>query len=700
MKSKLSRLTLAALASLCALPPAARAQENTQLPPVTVTGRNVAAPVSVGGFGDTPAARLPLQSTRIDAERLKDLGSAGLSALPLLDASVGDSYNSLGYFAQLKVRGFDLDTRFNLRRDGLPVSGQTGFDLFNKAAVELLKGASGLQAGTSAPSGLLNLVVKRPDAPRLDLMLGWEQAGTYTAAVDWAKRAGAFGWRVNASASRLDPWLKNSAGERQALALSGEWRLSKDTLLEAELEHTHQSQPSQPGFSLLGSRLPKPSEVDLRRNLNGANWRLPVVFDNDFGSVRLSHQLSSDWRLQVQAGAQRARNDDRIAFPFGCSAQDVYDRYCSDGSFDLYDFRSENEARRSTAVRAMLEGRVGAHQLRLEALQHRHRASFQRQAYNYAGTGSVFGGGSSQPDPSLTDENTNRREQSREIGLSDQVQLGALELFAGLRHTRIDRAAVRTDGSRATQYEQSFTTPWLGATWLLDDDLRLYASAGEGVESEVAPNRSRFRNAGQALPALKSRQLELGLKRGSQTVDWTLAGFQVSQPVWSDLGPCDVAASCIRQSDGKAIHRGLEAQADLKWSGGGLLASAMWLKARREGAQDASLNGKAPVNVPEHALKLSLRQDLQPGLQASAHFVHEGPRAVLPDNSLRLAAWSRVDLGLRWELGRGGQLWRWRAGIENVANTKAWKEAPLSFGHSYLFPLAPRTVRLGLDLAI
>ncbi|MFY8017762.1 MAG: TonB-dependent siderophore receptor, partial [Inhella sp.] len=331
--------------------------------------------------------------------------------------------------------------------------------------------------------------------------------------------AGAFGWRVNASASRLDPWLKNSAGERQALALSGEWRLSKDTLLEAELEHTHQSQPSQPGFSLLGSRLPKPSEVDLRRNLNDANWRLPVVFDNDFGSVRLSHQLSSDWRLQVQAGTQRARNDDRIAFPFGCSAQDVYDRYCSDGSFDLYDFRSENEARRSTAVRAMLEGRVGAHQLRLEALQHRHRASFQRQAYNYAGTGSVFGGGSSQPDPSLTDENTNRQEQSREIGLSDQVQIGALELFAGLRHTRIDRAAVRTDGSRATRYEQSFTTPWLGVTWLLDDDLRLYASTGEGVESEVAPNRSRYRNAGQALPALKSRQLELGLKRGSQTVD-------------------------------------------------------------------------------------------------------------------------------------------------------------------------------------
>jgi iron complex outermembrane recepter protein len=700
MRQKQPRLTLAALAVCAALASAVHAQDNTQLPPVTVTGRNAAAPLALSGFGDTPATRLPLQSTRIDAERLQELGSAGLAALPLLDASVGDAYNSLGYFAQLQVRGFELDTRFNLRRDGLPISGQTGLDLFNKAAVELLKGASGLQAGTSAPSGLLNLVVKRPDAARLDLQLGWEQPGTYTAALDWARRAGAFGWRLNASGARLDPWLKNSRGTRQALALAGDWRFNADTLLEVEWERSHQSQPSQPGFSLLGNRLPSAHELDLSRNLNDASWRLPVVFDNDFGSLRLTRKLAPDWRLQLQAGTQRARNQDRVAFPFGCSAEDRYDRYCSDGSFDLYDFRSDNERRRSGALRAMLEGRVGRHQLRLEALQSRYRADFERQAYNYAGSGSVFGGGTSQSDPSLTDENTNRREHSREIGLSDQLQWGAVELFAGLRHTRLQRAAVRTDASRATEYQQSFTTPWFGATWLLDADLRLYASAGEGLESEVTPNRARYRNAGQALPALKSRQMEVGVKRGSQTVDWSVAAFQISRPVWSDSGACELPSSCVRQPDGKAVHRGLEAQADLKWSGGGLLGSAMWLKARREGGSDTVLNGLAPVNVPAHALKLGLRQSLQPGLQASALWILEGPRAVLLDHSLRLPSWQRLDLGLRMELGSNAQLWRWRVGVDNALNKRAWKEAPQSFGHSYLFPIAPRTFRLGLELAL
>lgn len=684
--------------SLLALAAAAGAQTQ-QLPTVAVTGRNSAAPVMIGSFGDTPNVRLPLQALRIDTERFKELGSAGLAALPLLDASVSDAYNALGYWASLKVRGFDVDKRNNLRRDGLPVSGETGYDLFNKAAVELLKGASGLQAGVSSPAGLINLLTKRPDANRLDLSLGWEQDGNWTGAIDWAQRNNGFGWRLNAIASRLDPWLQGARGERQGLALATDWRLSASTLIEAEIEATHQSQPSQAAHSLLGNRLPSPAEFDFTRNLNSAPWGLPVVSDNRFASLRLSYKLSADWQLGLQAGLQRSSTDDRMVFPFGCSAENAWDRYCSDGSFDLYDFRSENEGRDTDSLRATLDGRLGDHRLRIELLSSHFTASFERQAYNYAGTGSVFGGGSSQAAPELTDENTNRRERNQEIGISDQLQLGDLELFAGLRLARVQRAAVRTDGSRPTDYTKRFTTPWLGASWQLAPDLRLYASSGQGLETEVAPNRPRYRNAGEAL-VLKSRQHEIGLKSGSQTVDWSVAAFEVTRPAWSDVGACDADASCVRQADGDARHRGLEAQADLKWAGGGLLGSAMWLQARTQGAQDASLNGKRPVNVPAQQYRLQLRQNLLDGLQASASLIHEGRRAILPDNSLELPAWTRVDAALRWDVASGGQLWRWRVAVDNLAGKKAWKESPYQFGHVYLYPLAPRTVRLSLDLAL
>ena len=698
LKKQSSPPLLLAVLALCAQMAAqAQAQAQEQLPPVTVNSR-AGAPVGLSGFGNAPATRLPLQAQRIDAERLAQLGSQGLAALPMLDASVSDAYNALGYWPQLKVRGFDLDLRFNLRRDGLPIHGETALDLSAVAALELLKGASGAQAGTSSPAGLLNLVIKRPDAPRLDLSMNWEQSGTLGTRVDWARREGDLAWRVNASASRLDPWLRNAKGERRSLALATEWRTDSQGLLEAELEASHQSQPSQPGFSLLGERLPDPASLDLRRNLNDAAWRLPVVFDNRFASLRYTRQLGADWRLQLQAGQQRTRSDDRVAFPFGCDAEGNYDRYCSDGRFDLYDFRSENERRVTRSARAVLQGRLGAHRLQAEALGSRYRLTPQRQAYNYAGSGSVFGGGTSQAAPELTDENTLRRERSQELALTDRWSISpAFELFAGLRHTRLQRATARTDGSRATDYPQSLNTPWLGASWQVAEQLHLYANAGQGVESEVVPNRARYEAPGTALPALKSHQLEVGLKAGSERVDWSLAAFRIERPLWSDLGACDSQpASCRRVHDGSAEHQGLEAQADLKWLGGGLLASAQWLHARRRGAADAALNGQAPVNVPEHQLRLALRQQLAQGLQGQLQLIHEGPRGVTQDGALQLPSWTRWDAALRYDAGA----WRWHLGVQNLGNAKAWKEAPLSFGHHYLFPLAPRQWQLGLDLSL
>ena len=54
-----------------------------------------------------------------------------------------------------------------------------------------------------------------------------------------------------------------------------------------------------------------------------------------------------------------------------------------------------------------------------------------------------------------------------------------------------------------------------------------YLSWGQGIESEVAPNRARYSNAGQSLPALTSRQVEAGVKHSGTTLDWRVAAFQI-----------------------------------------------------------------------------------------------------------------------------------------------------------------------------
>jgi iron complex outermembrane receptor protein len=257
---------------------------------------------------------------------------------------------------------------------------------------------------------------------------------------------------------------------------------------------------------------------------------------------------------------------------------------------------------------------------------------------------------------------------------------------------------VRTDGSRATGYDQSFTTPWLALSHALGPQTLAYLSWGQGVESEVAPGRSRYTNAGQALPALKSQQTELGFKQSGAHLDWRAAAFNIQRPVWSDIGSCDVSGSCTRREDGTAQHRGMELEAE--WRGGvwSVRGSAMALQARREGALDGSVNGLRPVNVPATSLKLQgvYNVHAMPGLALLGFVIHEGERMVLPDNKLATPGWTRLDLGARWTQKAPGRTVVWRASLDNVADVRAWKEAPLQYGHVYLYPLAPRTLRLSV----
>ncbi len=674
---------------------------------VTVSGRSAANAASIAGFGDVPLWRAPFSATVINIGQLQDAGISGLGDLTRLDAGVTDAYNPPGYWSQLSVRGFTLDNRFNYRRDGLPINAETVIGQANKQALEIMKGTSGLQAGTSAPGGLVNLVVKRPAGRIRSAAIGWEQNGTVTSAVDIGDRSGGgagIGWRINASADRLDPTTRDSRGNRWLLAAAADARLTPATLVEVEYEQSRQSQPSTPGFSLLGSGLPDAREIDPRLNLNNQPWSLPVVMAGRTGSLRITQAINDQLDGVVHAMRQRLDSDDRVAFPFGCGAEGNYDRYCSDGSFDFYDFRSDGERRTSDAVDLSLNGRMTAagmaHRFSAGVLFTRFQARFNRRANNLLkDVGTIDGQSRVSADPTLNEENTNRDERSTEWHLQDAVTLSPQwSLWAGLRASRLRRSSMLTDGSEATGHSQSFTTPWLALSRGFGERGQAYLSWGEGVESEVAPNRIGYSNAGQALPALKSRQFEAGIKQQGAALDWRVAAFEILRPAWRDIGDCK--AGCTRTADGQARHRGVEAEAEWRAGAWSLRGSAMVLQARRSGSADASLNGKRPTNVPDTSLKAQAAYNVAalPGLALLGFVSHEGERMVLPDNSIATPGWTRVDLGARYTQRLPGRTLIWRAGIDNVADRRAWKEAPFQYDHAYLYPLAPRTVHASVQV--
>ncbi len=706
----------------CALGPAA-AQGSASS--ITITGRSAATP-ALAGFGDVPLAKAPLQASVFSGQMLADQGVTSLGALTRLDASIGDAYNAEGYIANLSSRGYTLDNRFNYRRDGLPINAETALALDNKDRLELLKGTSGIQAGTSAPGGLVNVVVKRPAAGVRQGRLEWREPGSVLGAVDLGDRFGpdgAIGLRLNLAAERMDPQTRDTRGSRRLAALALDWQLSPDSLLQAEIENSRQSQPSVAGYSLLGNAVPDPARIDIRRNLNAQPWAQPVVFSGNTASLRWQQQLrglgawAEGWRLTAHAMTQRLKTDDRTAFPYGVydsdyNCSDYCDRFAPDGSFTYWEYISNNERRRSGALALTLAGQAQAgtvlHRFETGLLRTTYQARLQDQVFDIAGTGRIDGSLQTRPSAGFGDANTNRDERGLEWFARNTVRLDETwQLWAGLRHVRLDRRSVRTSADssgslRATAVDRQATTPWLAASAQLTPKTLVYASWGRGLETDVAPNRPRYVNAGASL-ALTSRQAELGLKHGNDQVEAAITLFDIDRGVSADIGPCNSNnASCERRVDGSARHRGIEAQWAQTFAAWTAQGSAMLLQAERRGSQSPGINGQRPVNVPRTSLRLGAeyRPPALPGLALQANFTAEGNRVVLPyDSSITIPGWQRWDLGLRWRQATAGGALVWRLAVDNVTDRRAWKESPYQFGHAYLYPVGPRTFRASVQSA-
>ncbi|MBA4110614.1 MAG: TonB-dependent siderophore receptor [Leptothrix sp. (in: Bacteria)] len=704
---------LASLASaICSSALAQQADAPAEsLPSVTVTAP---APrtgqASITGFGSTPSWQLPMQAQTITSTALKNSGAQRLADITSLDASISDSYNAPGYWDFLSVRGFTLDNVYNYRREGLSINAETSIPLDNKDAIEVLKGTSGIQAGVSSPGGLVNFLVKRPQGRVRSATFGFTGGDSVLGAVDLSDRFGvdkAFGLRINAAYEQLSPNERYADGKRHLLALATDFRINPGNLIEFEIEHSRRKQPSVTAFSLLGDNVPSAKSINPDINLNNQPWAMPVVMAATTGTLRWTHLLSPDWKLTSTYGIQRLKTNDRTVFSFGCFNEGLGDRYCSDGTFDVYDFQSENEYRLTQALNVALQGQVKtggvSHALRAEALRSSYRIRVNNAALNYIGPGDISGNyGPLLRDPTADDPQHLRHHVSTELSVSDAVTFSEQwRAWLGLRHSRLSRDTVRSNNSAPNvASDQSFTTPWAAIGYSFAPRRQIYASWGEGIESKNAPELPpaayglvNYTNAGQALTSQKSRQIEVGVKGQESSWQWGLGAFRVHKP---QDGILDTLPDPTYVIDGEAVHTGLEGQLQGRWGAWELNSSAMVLDAKRQGSSHAEINGKQAVNVPEHTVKLSADYKVAAlqGLTLQGQVVHEGKRMVLEDNSMSIPAWTRFDTGLRYvqqAFSQQGSL-TWRVGVRNLFDKRAWRESPKQFDHLYLFPLARRTV--------
>lgn len=718
------RISLLAAALSAALPLYASNVESdapprsaTELPTVRVQATQESAKSTqsssfgAGDWKNTPASVSVLDRSVLDSRQVRTL-----SELAYNDAALGDSYAPVGYYQNVAIRGFALDAATGYRFNGMSIAGEQRLALENVQQVEILKGEAGLAAGVIAPGGVINYVAKRPAEVRT-VTFATDSEGSRYAAIDvghWLTPR--FGLRFNAAWDDSASYIKHADGRRNFYALATDWLMSEHGRLQVDANYQTSAQRSASGYQLLGATA-LPRNVDRKHMLGYQAWQQPVGIASSNITVLHTYDFSPAWQSRLSAGYSRSVIDDNVAFAYGC----YYTASCADGSvpgnyfapngdYDIYDYRSPDDTRRNRQLRAELRGSFTtgsvAHQITLGADYYDRTIDKRINVNEYVGSANIhdtqvpqFVPSPLQPGPSA------RRLDSRQKALFvlDRVSLADdWQWLAGGRFVQLDERAYTKRGVPERSSRLSRFLPQTALIWSANAQTNLYASYVQGISlGQEAPFWTS--NEGTFLPAVRSRQLEAGVKyAASDALTLSASVFRISRP-FQYAKPDDSAYGYTFVQEGQQTHTGLElgaqgnVTANLK-----LTASASVLQAGARDTGTPSYEGHALVNVPGR--RASLHADYQlpalPGLALTGGLRYASSNVATADGRVRAPGYSVVDAGLRFQHQLRDHAVNWNLSVDNVFNRFYWRDTGSSYGDYYLFPGAPRQARLSVTIAL
>jgi iron complex outermembrane receptor protein len=695
-----------ACAILQAFSVSASAQTSGQatIPAVVITGiKPLAADrATVGGFSETPLLDTPASITVFDRAQMQELSIRTATDAMKYDASVSDSYNAVGYAEQFSIRGFALDNNASYRKDGIVIPGDTQIPLENKERIEVLKGLAGLQAGVAAPGGIVNFVTKRPtNTPLRSATVEVSERGTLYGTIDLGGRFEdrRFGYRFNAAAENIHPYVRGANGERQFISGAFDWQINPDALLQLDFDYQHKSQLTAPGYQLIRNEV-LPTGVSPKMLLNDQPWGRPVDTKSTNLGLRFEYKLAPDWLATVSANKHWFRRDDFTAFPYGCSneGQGFYPGFCSNGDYDVYDYQSVGERKTPFGMQATVQGKfaTGAvrHGLTVGTSYLERHDTFGDYVYDLVGSSNIYRNRivpPAAPDRVTTNVFERRTDSERALFAQDIVTFSPqFTLHAGLRAVKVKRDQFTGADSPNAKTDDTFVLPNVALVWSPVRDWNVYGSLSHGLEhGGVAPIETTNQN--QALSPTRSRQVELGVKGiASEAMTVSAALFQIRK----GLEYTDATNTFVR--NGVETHRGLElsaygkANANLNYS-----LSLMALNTKQDGTGQPTIDGKRVTDVP--AFKSTAWAEYAipsiAGLKVNGTWQYSGKKAFDVENRVMVPGYHVFGLGASYALNVAGTKATLRARVDNLFDKFYWRDVTPALG-GYLLPGAPRTFRV------
>ncbi|MNZ63074.1 Ferrichrome receptor FcuA precursor [compost metagenome] len=697
------RLPLSLLGLSLALPAShSLAQDSITLAPVQVSevyseGYQVEH-ASVAGFAPAPLLDTPASIAVFSKQLLADRQVRTLSEVLQSDASVGESYAPIGYYENVNVRGFELNAASSYKINGQTIAGEQNVALENKQQVELLKGLSGLQSGVAEPGGLINYVTKRPEDVRSVTVSSNEQGERYIATDlgGWFGSERQFGVRANLAHEDIRSYVDHADGKRDFAALAFDWQINPDAVLQLDAEYQQREQRSVPGYQLLGgTRLPH--DIDPHDRLAYQQWANPVTIDSLNLGGRFEYRFSDNWTGTVSASRSKVVIDDYSSFAWG-SSEGAY--FSSAGDYDIYDYRSPDDTRRTDEAQAALNGRFDVlgmgHELTLGTSAQR-RTLDQRPYFNeWIGSGNIYQQTPALPPSDKTVGSSTRRLDSRQYGLfaSDRISFNEQwQTVLGARLVRLDEKTFDENGNPGRHTRDYQLLPNAALIYKPRADISLYTSYSKGISSGgTAPWFAS--NSAEILAPTLSHQLEIGIKRDWQRLSLSAALFQLRQAY--QYSRPDGAGNFTYVQQGQQKNIGLELGAS-GWLTERLQinASAAAIRARVKNSGTADYEDHQALNVPNFRAALQADYSLPiPGLALLGGARYSASKYANQAGTVEVGSYAVFDVGSRYSTRIAGYDTTLRLMIDNVFDKRYWRDAGEYLGDGYLFQGAPRTARV------
>ena len=678
------------------------AQDSITLAPVKVSevyseGYQV-HDASVTGFAPAPLLDTPASVAVFSEQLIVDRQVRKLSELLQSDASVGESYAPIGYYENFNVRGFELNAASSYKINGQTIAGEQNVALENKQQVELLKGLSGLQSGVAEPGGLINYVTKRPEDIRSVTVSSNEQGERYIATDlgGWFGSERQFGLRANLAHEDIRSYVDHADGKRDFAALAFDWQINPDALLQLDAEYQHREQRSVPGYQLLGGNS-LPHDIDPHDRLAYQQWANPVSIDSLNLGGRFEYRFNDSWTGTLSASHSKVVIDDYSSFAWG-SSEGAF--FSSAGDYDIYDYRSPDDTRRTDEAQAALNGRFDAlglgHELTVGASAQRRTLDQRPNFMKWVGSGNIdeqtpaFEPSEETPGPST------RRLDSRQYGLfaSDRISFSEQwQTVLGARLVRLDEKTFAEDGTPGRHTRDYQLLPNAALIYKPRADISLYTSYSKGISTGgTAPWFAS--NAAEILAPTLSRQLEVGIKRDWQRLSLSAALFQLRQAY--QYSQPDGAGNFTYVQQGQQKNVGLELGAS-GWLTERLQinASAAAIRARVKNSGTADFEDHQAINVPSFRAAVQADYSLPiPGLALLGGARYSASKYANQAGTVEVGSYAVFDLGSRYSTRIGGYDTVVRLMVDNVFDRRYWRDAGEYLGDGYLFQGAPRTARV------